>query len=186
MEQELEIMTDTPKGIELEIGEEVRLISRCHWYVFRNAFLLSFFLPFVLLAVTFFVDYVSLPAWLPRLLIQLVLLISFFCFTLGAVLFFWRLFLWLRTYYIVTNRRLILVTQRGLFSKDRRETSLDMIQDVKAEVSGLQAALYGFGDVVVQISSQESKLIFEKVGGPYYVQRVIMREAHLQGGDGNQ
>lgn len=175
-----------PKGVVLEPGENLRLINHQHWFVFRNSFLLSFFCPFVSLSSIFLIDHSRLPFWLASLLMQVLLILSFVCFIAGGLLFFWRLFLWSRTYYLVTNRRLILVTQRGLFAKDRRETSLEMIQDVKAEVNGLQAALYGFGDVIVQISSKEAQLIFEKVGQPYLAQRIIMKEAHLGAQEGTE
>ena len=177
--QSQEVGIIIPKGIELEENEEVKLMTRQHWFVFRNSSLLSFFFPFVLLSAVFFIDRCSLPLWLVQNVIQGLLVIASVCFGLGAVSFFGRLFLWSRTYYLVTSQRLILIHQRGLFSKERRETSLGMIQDVKAEVNGLQAALYGFGDVVVQISAQEAQLIFSKVGKPYFVQRVIMKEAKL-------
>jgi len=72
------------------------------------------------------------------------------------------------------------VTQAGLFSHDDRETSLTMIQDVRATTDGLQATLYGYGDVIVQVSSQDSQLVLIRIGHPRDVQRMIIREAHLK------
>ncbi|OQX51553.1 hypothetical protein B5M47_00400 [candidate division CPR3 bacterium 4484_211] len=174
--------TTAADNFGLEQGEEVKLATRKHWYVFRTPFLLSFFLPFVFLSATFFLDHLAWPQQLTSILVQFFLILSLICFVIGGLAFFWTLFLWSRTIYLVTSKRLILINQRGLFSRDRRETSLDMIQDVKAKVGGFQAALYGFGDVVVQISSQEAQLTLTKVSKPYFVQRVIMREARLKNG----
>lgn len=169
-----------PKGIYLEAGEELKLITRQHWYVFRDPFLLCFFVPFVLLSAVFFIDHFLGQTWYSKGINQFLLVAAFISLVLGSLLFLWRLFLWLRTYYLVTSKRLILVIQKGLFSRERRETSLDMIQDVKARVDGIQPALYGYGDVISQVSSQEARLTFERVGKPYHVQRVIMREAKLR------
>jgi hypothetical protein len=55
-----------------------------------------------------------------------------------------------------------------------------MVQDVKAEVDGVEPSLYGFGNVVVQVSSEDAKLTLVKVPNPREVQKVIIREAHLR------
>ncbi len=165
-------------GINLEKGEKLFLLARQHWYVFRNPFLLSFFFPFVLLSAVYFLDYWWGSAFWAEAIIQLLLFLSFFSFASGLLWFFWRLFLWSRTFYLLTNHRLILVTQGGIFNKNRREISLDMIQEVRVEVRGLQAALYRFGDVIVQISAKQAELVLPQVGNPYYVQRLIMRLVH--------
>lgn len=169
-----------PTGGELSSGEEIVLMVRKHWYVFRDPFVLMFFVPFVLLSGIFFLDYLSLPFILKNILGQLSLYGSVIIFLLGFSLFVWKFYLWWNTYYIVTNKRLILVRQLGLFFHEDRETSLSMIQDVRARVNGLQATLYGYGDVTVQVSSQDAQLILEQVGRPREVQYVIVKEAHLK------
>ena len=99
---------------------------------------------------------------------------------IGTFLFLWRYFLWKRTVYLLTDKRIIIVRQLGLFTHDDRETGLAMIQDVRSRVGGLQATLYGYGDVIIQVSSQDAQLILEKVGHPREVQRAIIKEAHLK------
>ena len=171
---------EVPAAVELEPNEKPVLFVRQHWFVFRDPFLVGLFLPFVLLFLIFLIDELGDGStwllWIQDALIGLVFL-SFFA---GIIWFLWKLYLCRKTFYLVTNLRIILLTRYGLFKHDDRETALQMIQDVKAEVDGMQPALYGFGDVTVQVSSQDARLILEKVPKPREVQRVIVREAHLK------
>lgn len=171
---------EVPSSVELESNEEAVLLVRQHWFVFRDPVLLALFVPFVLFFFIFLIDELGNGAtWLLWIQDALIFL-SAISFVIGVVWFFWKLYLWRKTFYLVTNLRIILLTRYSLFKHDDRETALQMIQDVKAEVNGMQPALYGFGDVTVQVSSQDARLILEKVPKPREVQRVIVREAHLK------
>jgi len=172
---------ETPKSVILEEGESIIVLVRQHWYVFRNSVLLALFVPFTLLFFAFMSGYWILNRTISDILQTVLLWGALACLILGSILFIWRLFLWRRTFYIITNKRLILITRFGLFHHTDRETALTMVQDVKAQVEGMEPSLYGFGDVIVQVSSEDAKLIMYKVPKPQEVQRVIIREAHLRG-----
>lgn len=170
-----------PKKIELEPQEIPVLVTRKHWYVFRDPVLLALFVPFVLLSAVFFLDYSSIPSWLKDNLGQLFLVLAGASFVGGILFFFWRHFLWSRTFYVLTDKRLILIIQRGLFNREERQASLNMIQDVKGEVKGLQASVYGFGDVIVQTASTADPMLrLNLVGRPRMVQKAIMQQSHLR------
>ena len=169
-----------PKGVILEPEEELVMLVRQHWFVFRNSVLLMLFVPFVLLSLIFFLEFSSLPAEIRDLLNMVCLYGSGVSCVLGMLLFIWQFYLWRNTVYILTNKRIIIINQLGLFSHDDRETGLGMIQDVRASVDGLQPTLYGFGDVILQVSSEDARLLLEKVSKPREVQRIIIREAHLR------
>lgn len=170
-----------PKKIELESEEVPVLVTRKHWYVFRDPFLLVLFVPFVLLSGVFFLDYSNFPVWLKDNLGQFFLILAGASFVGGILFFLWRHFLWSRTFYILTSKRLILVLQQGLFNCEERQASLNMIQDVKTEIKGLQASLYGFGDVIVQTASTADPMLrLSLVGRPRKVQKVIMQQSHLR------
>lgn len=181
MEEQSQVReVELPKRTQLQSEETIVYLARQHWYVFRNSVLITLFIPFVLYSAIFFLDESPLPGTFKDTLNQFLIYLSFASLVVGVLMFVWRLFLWRRTYYLVTNKRLVLVNQYSPFHYDDRETPLYRIQDVKAEVNGLQASLYGFGDVVVQISSQDAALTLEKVGKPHLVQKVIMKQAHLK------
>ena len=170
-----------PKQIELETGEALVLVTRKHWYVFRDPFLIAFFVPFLLLSANFFLDYSSFPIWLKDNLGTILVYAALISFLVGFFAFFWKYFLWSRTFYALTNKRLILIVQEGLFNKEERQASLNMIQDVKGEVRGLQPSLYGFGDVIVQTASTADPMLkLNIVGHPRQVQKMIMQQAHLR------
>ena len=172
---------NVPSIIKLEENEFPVLLVRQHWFVFRNSFLLALFIPFMLLMFSLILSLsiFSDASWssIMHTVLKWSAVVSA---TLGFVMFFWTYFLWRYTFYLITNLRIVLVTRYSLFHHDDRETALSMVQDVKAVVDGIEPMLYGFGDVIVQISSEDSQLILHKVGKPREVQRVIIREAHLR------
>ncbi len=169
-----------PQDILLEPGEDLVLMVRQHWFVFRDPFILMFFVPFLFLSAIFYGDIFNLGGVWRDLLGVVGLYGAGIAFGAGLLWFIWKFYLWRNTFYLLTNKRLILVSQLGLFNQDDRETGLSMIQDVRSRVKGLQATLYGFGDVTVQVSSQDAQLTLEKVGRPREIQQVIVREAHLK------
>ena len=86
-----------PKKIELEVEEIPVLVTRKHWYVFRDPFLLSLFVPFVLLSGVFFLDYSNFPTWLKDNLGQFFLVLAGASFVAGI------LFFSLETFFVVKN-----------------------------------------------------------------------------------
>lgn len=71
-------------------------------------------------------------------------------FVLSILLFlpFW--ISWFYSVFIVTNQRLIQITQKGLFNKSVVDLSLNQIQSLNYEIKGLQATMLGFGTIMVQ------------------------------------
>jgi len=169
-----------PSGVAMEPGEEFVVLVRQHWFVFRDSVLIMLFIPFVLLSGLFFLDYTTFPEIVRSVLGTVFLYGSGIAFVVGLFLFIWRYYLWRNTVYILTSKRIIIIIQEGLFSHTDRETGLMMIQDVRAKVDGLQPTLYGYGDVIMQVSSEDAQLLLAKVGNPREVQRLIIREAHLK------
>lgn len=182
MDADIEIESEVklPKGIELERGEQLVLLVRRHWVVFRDPVLLMFFVPFVAIWGVLMLELSNVSIELRNVAGVVLLYGAGTAFIIGFLWFIWKYYLWKNTIYLVTSKRVIVINQLGLFTHDDRETGLTMIQDVRARVDGLQPTLYGYGDVILQVSSEDAQLIFEKVGKPRDVQRAIIREAHLK------
>ena len=182
MEHDVEIESEVklPKGIELEKGEQLVLLVRRHWFVFRDPTLLMLFVPFVAVWGVLMLELSNVNIGVRNVAGVVLLYGAAIAFVVGLLWFLWKYYLWKNTIYLVTSKRIIIINQLGLFTHDDRETGLTMIQDVRARVDGLQPTLYGYGDVILQVSSQDAQLIFEKVGKPRDVQRAIIREAHLK------
>lgn len=56
---------------------------------------------------------------------------------------------WYYSMYLVTNRRIIEIKQKGFFDRSVQEWQLDKIYNVNYHVNGLQAVIFGFGDITV-------------------------------------
>jgi len=87
----------------------------------------------------------------------------------------WQATDWGNDVYIVTEDRLIDVEKRPLFGpEDRREATLDRVQNVNLSIPGPLAALLNFGDVDIETAGGEGKFTFTHVMAPHDVQREIM------------
>ena len=130
--------------------EEVLLVFRKHPIVMRKGLIFAsvgLLLPMLyVLALTFI--YSNNPDKLPS--------VSFFYLALGigfVLAFFIMLPYWISWYYsvyIVTNQRLIQITQKGLFKRSMVAIGLDQVQMVNYEIDGLEETVLGFGTIVVQ------------------------------------
>ena len=68
----------------------------------------------------------------------------------GILGFLYSYMLWYFSIYIVTNRRIRQISQRGLFKKSVVDLGLDKIQSISYGVSGIRAGLMGYGTIVIQ------------------------------------
>jgi uncharacterized membrane protein YdbT with pleckstrin-like domain len=71
-------------------------------------------------------------------------------FVLGGLILLPSWIHWYYSVFIVTDQRLIQITQKGLFHRSFVDLSLNQIQSLNYEVAGLQATLLGYGTILVQ------------------------------------
>lgn len=104
----------------------------------------------------------------------LTLLLSLY-YSLTWVLF-WHA--WIDYYldvWIVTDKRIVNIKQKGLFSRSISEAKLYRIQDVQAEVHGLLPTFFHFGNVTIRTAGNETFAVFEQVPSPYETSREILK-----------
>ncbi len=154
--------------IELESDEEVLTLVRKHWFIITielisvgivilvPLFLLlgTTFLSFgdvVLSFVTEYSDFVSfgIVTWL-----LLATMAGFMLWT------HYYLDLW-----IVTDRRIIVIDQRGFFNRNVSSFRLERLQDIKVTISGIIPTLLNFGTITAQTASA-AESAFTTVGLP--------------------
>jgi uncharacterized membrane protein YdbT with pleckstrin-like domain len=90
---------------------------------------------------------------------------------------------WRNDVYIVTDDEVIDVEKKLLlfpipfffFSEDRKQASLEKVQNVNLKVPGVVANMLDFGDVIVQTAGAEGTLDFLFVANPRHVQAEILR-----------
>lgn len=86
---------------------------------------------------------------------------------------------WFYSVFIVTDQRLIQITQKGLFHKTVIDLALGQIQMVNYQVAGLQETLLGYGTIMIQ--TYVGDLVIHDVHHPAKIQKVILNILKDQG-----
>lgn len=79
---------------------------------------------------------------------------------------------WYFSVFIVTDQRLIQITQKGLFHRSVVDMGLNQIQMVSYEIDGLQATLLGFGTIVMQTFVGD--LVIHEIHHPASIQKKLL------------
>lgn len=90
----------------------------------------------------------------------------------GLILFSPWWISWFYTVFIVTDHRLIQITQKGLFHRSVVDIGINQIQMVNYEINGLQETLLGFGTIIIQ--TYMGDLIIHEVHHPARTQQAIL------------
>jgi hypothetical protein len=145
-------MSQLIERIKLEADEEVLTVVRKHWFVIAVrtfSVAVSMLMPLV----AFFI----LLAYLP---FEIVASVSTFAGELWFIYFGWLIINWMilanlwTDYYldlwIITNRRIVAIDQRGFFRRFLSSFRLERLQDMNINVSGLIPTLLNYGTIEAQ------------------------------------
>jgi hypothetical protein len=80
--------------------------------------------------------------------------------------------------FILTDQRMIDITQNGLFKISFSETSLDLIQDVHDSSSGFFGNILGYGNVEAQTAASNIVFQFDHIGNPNEISKLIQQAKH--------
>jgi len=86
---------------------------------------------------------------------------------------------WFFSVFIVTDQRLIQITQKGLFRRSVIDMRLNQIQMVNYEINGLQETLLGFGTIVMQTFVGD--LVIHDLHHPAVIQKKLLEVLREQG-----
>lgn len=86
---------------------------------------------------------------------------------------------WHFSVFIVTDQRLIQITQKGLFHRSVVDMGLNQIQMVNYEISGIEQTLLGFGTIVMQTFVGD--LVIHEIHHPAKIQKKILEILREQG-----
>lgn len=99
-------------------------------------------------------------------------------------------FYWLRTWvswyytiYVLTSYRIMIINQHGFFGREVSELALSNIQNVNYKIKGMQASIFGFGDVIVETLSGGEPLLLNYVHKPVKYQQAILEVIRREGLD---
>lgn len=74
--------------------------------------------------------------------------------------------IWQRNRYVLTNLRLILFAHDGLFKHTVVETPLERVLNVSYKTTGVYSAIFGYGDVEVQVVGLVEPIILKHIPDP--------------------
>jgi hypothetical protein len=155
-----------------QAGEQIYLVIRQHWIILAGRMFFA-----LLFVVIFFGSNAVLNSMLPEFASQYASLIN-----LAKILYLLFLllgiFMTFVIYYlnvqIVTNKRVVDITQNGLLSHTVSELELSHIEDVTTEVDGLLPTMLNFGDVFIQTAAEKERFVFSNIAKPADVQKLIL------------
>ena len=98
---------------------------------------------------------------------------------LGLLLFAPSWISWYFSVFIVTDQRLIQITQKGMFSRSVVDMNLNQIQMINYEVSGLQETLLGFGTIMMQTFVGD--LVIHDIHHPARIQKKLLEILRAEG-----
>jgi hypothetical protein len=86
---------------------------------------------------------------------------------------------WWFSVFIITDQRLIQITQKGLFHRSVIDMRLNQIQMINYEVSGIQETLLGFGTIMMQ--TYVGDLVIHEIHHPASIQKKLLEIMREQG-----
>jgi hypothetical protein len=167
--------------IGLDPDEQVLLMTRMHWVIFRNALVVALFIPFVIFSVLLLIKLAGLP--LSEQVMQALIwggsILALICFLAGGARFLWHYHMWHHTFYVMTNKRLAIITRHKPWSYQVQQINLNNINDVTLQREGFEAFMYGYSDIIA-VTFSGTHFTLEQVGDAAKVQRAIMQQLALQ------
>ena len=94
-------------------------------------------------------------------------LMGFFC--LGRIILLWHY-----NSFILTNRRAILIKQKGLFDRQVSEIDYQKIEDVAYRIKGLKQTIFRYGSIKIQNNSSEMVMIVGNIPKPQELQQELL------------
>lgn len=161
----------------LDHDEKIVQVVRRHWWVLFSE---CVFIP-VLAAVPIF-SYEAVLIFLERwqIAVENHIALFFLFYSLWLLLLWVSFFLIWTNYYldtwIVTNKRMIDIEQKGLFHREVSTFRLDRIQDITIETKGILATFFKFGDVIVETAGEHTPFLIRDAAHPEKVKEIIFGE----------
>ncbi len=153
--------------------ENMVLFLRRHPLVIVGHWLFYLLLALFPIGLYYFFNY-TYPQLLTNQIIYPFLLLLFSLYYLYIFLFFYHAFLdYNLDVWIVTNKRIINVEQKGLFNRIISEHEIEKIQDVTAKQKGVFATLFNYGDVLIQTAAEVPMFIFRQIANPFEIAKTI-------------
>lgn len=160
--------------IVFEDDEYVIHVARKHWFVFALRFVVLVFAALVPIAVPSIFTLIDSIAFE-----TLMFSFSFFYVIYLLIIWIWGFMMWTDYYLditVITNKRIIDMDQKGLFSRETSTMRYEAIQDVTTEVLGVLHTLLDYGHLYIQTAATTKEFILDDVASPNLAKEIILRE----------
>jgi signal transduction histidine kinase len=157
-------------------NEEVLYVFRKHPVVMRKGLIVASFAVLVGPVYTLAMTYIQ-PNNPPTLTFFFLSMLA--SFVLAGIIFTPSWMSWHFSVFIVTDQRLIQITQKGFFNRSVVDMALRQIQMVNYEVAGLSETLLGFGTIMMQ--TLVGDLIIHDVHHPAKTQKKLLEILRTEG-----
>jgi len=155
-------------------GEQVELIVRRDVFILFKRVLMLLLLIILPLG-AFYLLVFSRPDYLHDQTIYAILMLSGSAYYLFLWTFFFFMFVdYYLDVWIVTNRRIIDIQQKGFFARVVAEQKLFRVQDVTSEVKGILPSIFKYGNVYIQTAGEVERFFFQEVPEPDQVRQKII------------
>ena len=153
------------KLIKRKEGERIiKIIRRCGLTLWPKIFFII-----ILLALDFFFLYFLFKLGTIGIII--------FSFVLLVILFYtFKIFrIWYYNVFIITNKRIIDIDQRGILNRIVSESPLNKIKDVSYRIKGFWPTIFRYGNLEVQMASDLFRIEVRKIKNPRAAQGLLLR-----------
>jgi hypothetical protein len=152
--------------------EEIVLVVRQHWIYLTEKVLIWL----VFVAILFFFDYVIanyFPALLNKPGLDYINLIKniYVMFLVLSLFTIWTIHY--LTVWVVTNKRVVNITQPAIFAQRISELTFPNIEDISSDTRGIFATMFSYGSVEIETAGEHENFIFEKIPHPKDMERLI-------------
>lgn len=162
--------------VNLEENEKIIMIVRKHWFAIVVEMIAS--LAMILGPIIFF--FLMEGELFKELTLKNLYLLLFIYFIYLTFVWAFMIIAWLNYYldiWIITDKRIVNIDQKRLFSREVSSLRLDNIQDITIEMYGIINTILKIGNIQVQTSSSEVEFNLYQAINPENVKHIIM-EAH--------
>ncbi len=154
--------------------EKALLVLHKHWFYFIKPlfkFLTIFIFPLLVLTWLFgFGDIIQSTFFS---------IIYFLWLLVGLTYLFYEWMIWYYDVYIITNKRIVDIEQRSLFSRSVSEASLGKVQDITYQIEGVFATFLNFGTVKIQTAGASGIINLEGIANPEAVASKISQAVEI-------
>jgi hypothetical protein len=153
-------------------GEVIYKVIRKHWINYIPFFLVSLAVAIVLISVVV-VLYINGVFADPASVVLTTVVSGTGLLATLALLIYGFINYYLDSY-IITNQRIVDISQDSLFLRRVSELHIHQIQDVSAKVEGFVGTAFHVGDVYIQTAGERENFAFKSIEHPYRIAKIII------------